>query len=245
AAAVDRALNDASNAALEATNRLSSAEGLISQLADAELEAAARAEHLKTAQSVNEETTRAAQTAQNEFTRLTAAHAAASLAERLKAGDPCPVCHRVLESAPEIDEHVAESLAASRQRDEICREEADKAGATLALAAAESAAARRDLERARAAVAGALEGVDDVDRLRHRVRTLEDAKTLQIEAQSAARQAVETAAAAESDARVGVERLVTTLANKTKAHDELTADCEAPWVIVGDLGVRASACSWA
>lgn len=220
-----QAAEEANGAAVEAADRLSKAESALSELGEAEKEAAACAQRLQEVVATTEQAKSVADAAEADYVQLTDENAAATLAQHLRAGDPCPVCHHVLDAAPDVDLHVAEELAAARERHDKARGEVEQANRALATAGAQDTTAQQRLQRAQIAVDGVLDGLEGVNALREQASGAAATKTQRAEELAAARTKAETASEVESDARVRVEGLTTTLAANTSTRDDLTNQC--------------------
>ena len=173
-----------------------------------------------------ERSSREAEQAEKECERVIQEHTAAVLAQHLKAGDPCPVCHRLLEQDPDVDRHVSDAVASASARRDETRAAADAARHTVTATDTSARDASARLERAKASLATTLQGIDDIEVLRSRSATASTAKGERVDQQLEARKTAEETTQREAGARVTVATLTTTLNNKTAEHKRLAESCD-------------------
>ena len=222
----EKGSKDANEAASEDVRRLGKAEEASAELKEAVDETSSCAQRAKEKTEAKQEAQDAMRAEEDGYRQLADQELASALAQHLRAGDPCPVCHRVLEAAPDVDAHIAEALAAGEERRNRARKNLETANEDYAKAQAANTNAEKRLKRAQNALDGALDGTRNIDVLRSqatRAQTLAERRATEL---TAARKKVEAAIQAESDARVKAENLVRTMADKTSADVEMTSDCK-------------------
>jgi exonuclease SbcC len=209
----------------DATTRLDLAERADGEFHEAMKEIGACASNVEKTRQAAEEATTEALAAQAARDTLSDEHSAAALAEHLKPGDPCPICHRTLDEAPEIDEHIAEALGAALARSEQATKAAQTARDAAAHAQAAAQAASERLERAQESLRTALGGAADVEAIREEATASMSTKAELLRRLQSAREEAEHAAASANTAEVHATTLETTLANKTSERERLSAEC--------------------
>ena len=222
----DQAAHAAAATADELSNQLQRAEEAEAEIAEATRDVDRYVGEVAGAQKQADASKRDAEQAENASEQVAHAHAAAVLAHDLKAGDPCPVCHRVLEQAPDVDRHISDAVASASAKRDQARADADTAWRNLTATQTSAKNASDRLERAQASLAEALQGIDNIEKLRTRSAAASTAKSDCSDRNLEARKTAEEAAQNEAGSRVNVATLTTTLANKTAEHKRGAEICD-------------------
>lgn len=222
----ERAADDAAERGRQTADRAEQAELAEREVRDASAAHETLAGQMHAARKQAEGATQQAQEAEIECERVTNEHAVVAVAQRVKAGEPCPVCQRVLEQDPDIDRHVHESIEAAADRRDRARAEANTAVRIAATAEAEAEAAAARFQRAQASLLEAFDGAEGIEALRGEATAAAQARTQLLEGQRTAREEFEKAVRAENAARVQAKELETALVGTTAEKDRLTQECE-------------------
>jgi exonuclease SbcC len=148
------------------------------------------------------------------------------LAQHLKAGEPCPVCHRVVEAPPEVDKHIAEELIGVENAWKLAQKELEEASEAETKARSARDGAQLLLDQARDALTAAIGEDEGVERLREKVAEAETAARSRDERLAQLQDQVETARKALSQAEVNAATLKSSVTDKTSVKEHLDEDCK-------------------
>ncbi len=229
----ESAAETASKAAAHTADQLARAETAAEERSAADAEAARCTERVGAASQTKQQALQALKDTERKHGELARAQMAATLSQRLHAGDPCPVCHRALDVAPGVDKHVAEALADADSRLAKARSKAETAGNTHAGAEAANKAAQNRLTKSQKAISVALAGVKDIETLRKQVTETQTLADKRAEEVAPAREALQTATKAEGDARVEAQAFATELSGKIAYRKSLDQECKQLRVRLG------------
>lgn len=221
---IGEAADVATRKASDAASRLDLAERAAAEVHEATMEVEACTSNVEKTRLAAEEAMREALAAQAERDTLSDEHSAAALAEHLKAGDPCPVCHRTLDGTPEIDEHIAEALGAAVARSEQAASAVVSARDAAAQAQSAARAASDRLGRAQESLRAALGGAADVSVTRTEATLAANEKAELLREHQTAREQAEQATASANASELQATTFETTLANKTSEQERLSTE---------------------
>jgi DNA repair protein SbcC/Rad50 len=169
---------------------------------------------------------KAADAADAEYRRLSEEQMATALARDLKAGEPCPVCHRLLEAAPDVDEHIAEALGAAEKARQQAREHLDSATETESTARTAHKNAELLLRDAHNALAEALQKIKTLELLQEALVTARSEAETCAERLSAVQGELESVGEALSQAQVAAASLKSSIEEKTTSEGQLTGETD-------------------
>jgi exonuclease SbcC len=151
---------------------------------------------------------------------------AAVLAQHLEAGEPCPVCHQVLETAPEVDEHVAEELSAAETRRSRAQEALEGATEEEIKARAAQEGAELLLSQAGDALVDALGDAGSLEMLRDKAATAERLAKSRGEESATLQARVDTTVESLASHRLTAATLTSLISERGSGKTQLADDCE-------------------
>lgn len=219
-------VEQAKEAAKAVADRLSDAAEATRAIGQAEEELNRCVDRLTEANDARAKAKGEAESAEESYRALAEQQMAAVLAQHLKAGDPCPVCHRVVDKAPEVDKHIADELAAAEKR----RTDADKKLETATETQRQAASARDGAElllrQANDALVAALADAESLTALSKQASDAEDVAAAAADELAGLQRQIGEVRKSLSEAMVTVATLTTSLSSSTATREQLTSDCE-------------------
>lgn len=167
-----------------------------------------------------------ADAAEVSYHRLSEEQMATTLARELKVGDLCPVCHRVLESAPEIDEHIAEALGKAEQDRVLAEEKLDDAADAESKARAAQEGAEVVMRQAHDELNKALAGIESVELLQESVAAAQTEADARASHLTEINEQVESNRQALGGAQLDLATLTRSISDQAPIKDQLARECE-------------------